>query len=211
MKILNVLITLLVISILVSGGFLGYLMYSNSIEDGANPNINSNDNNTDEPINNNNSGDNVTADIGCSNLFQQGNGNSSELADLQLNFTSDSTGSLAVGDKVTVTASILSSNPAKKWKGLELRLIYPCENLKSIKTTSGSGDVLAIELDSEFNNIAEVHLATTKDSFEMGDKVVIFEFEVIKEGSMALEVADSSSLIDDQSMKYSIPTNKLSL
>lgn len=210
MKILNVLITLLVISILISGGFLGYLLYVQNTEQGVNNNgnvINNNNNNTTGTPNDNN----VTADTGCSNLFVQGNGNANQLANLQLDIKSSSNGDLSVGDKVTLTTSVISSDPAKSWKGLELRIIFPCENMKFLNSTPSGGDNFAIPVDSEYDNIVEVHLATTKDSFSSGDQLVQLEFEVTKLGASIIEVADNSSLIDDQSVSYSIPTNKVNL
>lgn len=213
MKILNILIVLLVISIIISGGFLGYLIYTQNtqVDDGDNAADTTpvpTQTNTPQPTNTE-----VISDEGCANLFKQGNGTNNTLADIQFNYSTSNTGAVAVGDKITVKAQVLSVNPGTLWKGLELRMIFPCENLKFVKSIpTASGEYYAIDVDSEYDNIAEVHIVTTKDNFEIGDEMVELEFEVIETGSgLNMEIADSSIILDDKTQKFSLPTNKISL
>ncbi|MBP9758678.1 hypothetical protein KBD45_03210 [Candidatus Dojkabacteria bacterium] len=211
MKILNILITVLVISILISGGFLGYLVY-----------VQNNQSEVDT------SGDTTTptlkpsiiptaseiiAQDGCSELFVQGSGNTNTISDIQFNFSSNLVGQPKIGDKVTVKTEVLSSNPAKIWKGIELRMILPCENLKFVRSIPpANGEYYAIDVKSKFDNIAEVHIVTTKETFEVQDEIVQLEFEVIKAGNIpSLEVADSSTILDNLNQKFSIATNKIPL
>ena len=211
MKILNVLITLLVISILISGGFLGYLVYVQNNEsqvdvsaDKITPVPKS------SPIP---TGSQILQQTGCSNLYTSGKATTSSLADIQFNFTSTAIKPLKVGDKVVVKAVVLATNPSSVWKGIELRIIYPCANLKFVKSIAPSnGEYYAIDVKSDYDNISEVHIVTTKDNFVPKDEIIQLEYEVTKAGQIAsLEVADSSTIIDNLNQKFSLPTNKISL
>lgn len=207
MKILNIIIALLVVSIIISGGFLGYLMYTQNV---TTPTETDTDN-TDTTIDNNNNENNTATDGPCTDLFTQGNGLTNTLADIQLNFSHDSTAEPTVGDIVTVTSTVLTANPANEWKGLELKMIYPCDSMRFVKATPLGGDNFVIEVASEYDNIAEVHIATSKESFASGDQLVQFEFEITEEGPSSLEVADSSIVVNADAQEFSIATNKISL
>lgn len=211
MKILNTLIIVLVISILISGGFLGYLVYVQNNQSDI-------DVSEDQPIPTINSTitptiTEIISQAGCNNLFTQGNGNSNTLADIQFNFTSDASTNLSVGDLIKVKAEVLSTSPSKIWKGIELRMIFPCENLKFVKSIPpASGEFYAIDVKNQYDNVAEVHIVTTKDNFEVNDEIIQLEFEVVKTGGITnIEVADSSTILDNLNQKFSLATNKITL